>query len=125
MSDGIFTLPAVDGEGRALVFAPGKKGKSLMPDNSELTMSLATKAFQMIGRNDFAVSANLSADNPDSLRNFGLLESILLMAFNQGLSHAKDAIVSIAGTKLVSEDAVSQCLDAIDDRLQLGSMEPL
>ncbi len=55
MSEGFFTLPAVDGEGRALVFAPGKKDESLMPDNSELTMSLATKAFQMIGSNDFAV----------------------------------------------------------------------
>lgn len=41
---------------------------------------MATKAFKIIGRDDFTVGANLSADQPESLRNYGLLESILLMA---------------------------------------------
>lgn len=118
------TLPG-NATGHTLVFAPSAKGKSMMPDNSELTMELATKAFQMIGRDNFAVSANLSVDNLDSLRNFGLLESILLMAFNEGLAKAKDAVAKLAGSQWVSTEAANQCLDAIDNRLQLGAKEPL
>lgn len=120
-----FVLPAAKpGEAHTVIFGQTVKGKSLMPDHSELTTELATKAFQMIGGDNFAVSANLSVDNPDSFRNFGRLESILLMAFNQGLSQAKDAIANLAGTKWVSTEAANECLDAIDARLQLGAMEP-
>lgn len=71
------------------------KGESLMPDNSELTMSLATRAFEMIGRNKFSVSAILSADSTESLCNFGLLQSILLMAYMQGVQDALEEKVRI------------------------------
>lgn len=58
--------------------------KSLMPDNSPLTMRLATQAFKLIDRNTFKVSASLSADNAESLRAFGILQTILLMAYREG-----------------------------------------
>lgn len=61
-----------------------------MPDNSELTMNLAIRAFEMLGRDEFSVSAELSADAPESLRNFGLLQSILLMAYKQGAMDAQE-----------------------------------
>lgn len=125
MNNGIFTLPNVGNEGHTLVFAPSAKGKSLLPDNSELTMSLATKAFEMIGHDKFSVSASLSADNADSLRNFGLLQSILLMAFNEGLCQAKDAVAKKEGSRWVSTEAASECIDAIDALHIPGSKEPL
>lgn len=95
MNQGIFTLPAVDGEGHTLVFAPSRKGKSMMPDNSELTMDLATKAFEILGREEFRVSAELSVDAPESLRNFGLLQSILLMAYKQGAMDVQEGKVQV------------------------------
>lgn len=126
--EGVFVLPAKNpGEAHTLIVGQAAKGKSMMPDNSELTMELASKAFQMLGRDRFEVSANLSVDNLDTLRNFGQFQSILLMAFNQGLAQAKDVIVrkASAGDKWLSEDAASQCLDAIDGCIQLGANEPL
>lgn len=66
-----------------------REDENLLPDNSPLTMGLATRAFQMVGQNRFSVSACLSADSTESLRNFGMLQSILLMAYNQGVQDAK------------------------------------
>lgn len=83
--EGFFVLPAKNpGEAHALIVGQTAKGKSMMPDNSELTMELATKAFQMLGCGHFEVSANLAVDNPDTLRNFGQFQSILLMAYQEG-----------------------------------------
>lgn len=62
----------------------GKTLATLMPDNSELTIELAENAFAMIGRGNFSVSASLSVDNAESLRNYGLFQSILLMAYREG-----------------------------------------
>lgn len=55
-----------------------------MPDHSELTAALAYKAFEIIGKETFTVSACLDVSKSETLRNFGLLESILLMAYNEG-----------------------------------------
>lgn len=72
-----------------------RKGKSLMPDNSELTIDLATRAFEMLGRDEFSVSAELSVDSPESLRNFGLLQSILLMAYKQGAMDLQEGKIQV------------------------------
>lgn len=61
---------------------------SFMPDNTELTMGLATKAFKLIDRDRFIVSASLSVSDPEGLKNFGEFQSILLMAYNEGLQSA-------------------------------------
>lgn len=95
------------------------------PDNSELTMGLASKAFEMVGHDKFSVSASLSADNAESLRNFGLFQSILLMAYNQGLIQAKQAVAKCGGTKWVSTEAANECIDAIDALHAPASGEPL
>lgn len=63
--------------------------KSNMPDHSELTMHLACSAFKMIGADEFVVNANLSIDDKESLRAFGLFESILLMAYKEGQNSAQ------------------------------------
>lgn len=57
---------------------------TLMPDNSELTMQLAEKAFALLGRGHFEVSASLSVDNAESLKSFGEFQSLLLMAYREG-----------------------------------------
>lgn len=85
----VFVTQADGDTSHTLVVGTTGKGKSLMPDNSELTMDLATKAFQMVGCNKFSVSASLSADDADSLRNFGMLQSILLMGYQKGQEAAR------------------------------------
>lgn len=93
---GIFTLPPVkEGAPHTLVIGPTAKGKSLMPDNSDLTMGLATQAFEMINQDNFSVSANLSADNTESLRNFGLFQSMLLMAYKQGALDSQEGKIKV------------------------------
>jgi hypothetical protein len=72
-----------------------REGKSTMPDHNELTMGLACKAFQMIGCDEFTVSASLSVENSESLRNFGLFESILLMAYQQGVLDTESSTVKV------------------------------
>lgn len=100
-----------------LVFGVTAKGKSVMPDHCELTTVLATKAFEMIGANQFCVSADLSVDNPESLKAFGVLESILLMAYREGAkamqSKTTEAVEALKGTKWVSIEAAGECADAI------------
>ena len=81
----LFVSQAEGDNAHTLIVGVSGKGKSLMmPDNNEITMGLATKAFEMIGRNEFTVSAELSVDNTESLRNFGVFQSILLMAYREG-----------------------------------------
>lgn len=63
--------------------------QAVMPDHSELTVELARMAFELIGSDTFSVGAALSVERPESLRNFGLLESILLMAYNEGKAAGK------------------------------------
>lgn len=89
---GVFVLPLQKaGEpGHTLVFAPSAKGKSIMPDNNELTVGLVEQAFKMIGRDDFQVSAQLSVDDPAGLRAYGLFQSILLMAYREGQASVAD-----------------------------------
>lgn len=103
------------------------QGKSIMPDNSELTMHLAIKAFEMIGHDDFSVSANLSADDAESLRNFGILESILLMAYQEGKKDMRQECANIctelAGSKWVSIEAAGECADAIQSNREHTIME--
>lgn len=65
-------------------------GKSVMPDHSELTVDLACKAFEIIDSNTFTVRATLDVTQPDTLKNFGTLESILLMAYNAGKAAQAD-----------------------------------
>lgn len=84
---GMFMLG--DGQGTVVIGSTGK-GKSLMPDSSELTNELAKKAFELIGSHRFEVSANLSVDNPASLRAYGQLQSILLMAYQEGQKSVKN-----------------------------------
>jgi len=94
--DGVFVLPATKrGEVHTVIVGQTAKGKSLMPDNSELTMELATKAFKMLGRDHFEVSANLSVDNLESIRNFGQFQSLLLMAYRQGQADAGTALSGV------------------------------
>lgn len=62
---------------------------TLLPAHSELTVDLATKAFELVGANEFQVSTRLSIDDSDSIRNFGTLERILLMAYEQGYADAQ------------------------------------
>jgi hypothetical protein len=88
------SIPAHEGDRtNTAIMGITAKGKSIMPDHCELTTALATRAFEMIGEDQFSVSANLSADNTESLRAFGVLESILLMAYQEGRKSAlQDAI---------------------------------
>lgn len=80
---------ASDGHGNVMILGSTAEGKkSVMPDHSDLTVGLATKAFELIGKDAFSVSARLSVEQPESLRNFGLFESILLMAYNEGKADA-------------------------------------
>lgn len=64
--------------------------RSLMPDHSALTMGLAERAFRLIGRSRLDVSAVLSVNDPEGLRAFGQLESILLMAYQAGAASRPD-----------------------------------
>lgn len=86
----VFVTKTEGDASHTLVVGVSGKGKSLLPDNSELTMDLAAKAFEMLGRGEFSVSASLSADNAESLRNFGLFQSILLMAYQEGQKAARE-----------------------------------
>lgn len=88
------TIPAVSRT------AASQAPDSLMPDHSALTMDLATRAFQMIDRTEFHVSAVLSVDKPESLKNFGTLESILLMAYEAGQAAAKNRPAEFASDVL-------------------------
>ena len=83
-----FEIQSTDGHGNILVLGQTAKGKSVMPDHSDLTVSLARKAFEIIGSGNFSVSANLDVSKSETLRNFGFLESILLMAYNEGKAAA-------------------------------------
>lgn len=65
--------------------------KTLMPAHSELTMGLAHDAFKLLGEAEFTVTATLSAENPDTLRNFGRFESVLLMAYRRGQADVSPA----------------------------------
>lgn len=63
---------------------------SLMPDHSELTMDLAERAFRLIGRANFQVSAVLSVNDWEGLRAYGQLQSMLLMAYKAGAASRPD-----------------------------------
>lgn len=90
---GLFVMSATkEGDYHTIIAGPSKEGKSLMSDNSDLTMHLATKAFEMIGSDDFTVSAELSADNVAGLIAFGKLQSILLMAYKEGQANSRVAL---------------------------------
>lgn len=88
--------------------------KSLMPDNSPLTMRLATKAFQLIGKNTFKVSASLSAENAESLRAFGLLQTLLLMAYREGYEAMMKRRTQRAAAG-IGDEAVAQCAQELAD----------
>lgn len=62
---------------------------NLLPDNTVLGMSLAIKAFQLIEQDSFKVSANLSVTDVEGLANFGKFQSMLVMAYNEGLNANK------------------------------------
>jgi hypothetical protein len=64
--------------------------------NTELGYELASKAFALLGTTRFEVSAALSVDDAASLRNFGKLQSILLMAYEMGRESAAGQPESIA-----------------------------
>ena len=49
-----------------------------------LAHELAFEAFRTLDRNTFSVSAQLSVDDPASLRDFALFERILLDAYQKG-----------------------------------------
>lgn len=85
-----FAAQSTDEHGSRLVFGSTMKSKSIMPDHNSLTTELAAKAFEIIGSSNFSVSENLDVTKPESLRNFGLLESILLMAYNKGKAAANE-----------------------------------
>jgi len=60
------------------------QGKTLMPDSCDLTLKLAFQAFDLLDQTHFIVDARLSVDRPETFRDLGLLQSILLMAYNEG-----------------------------------------
>ena len=93
-------------EGQTLVAVPSGQGKSLMPDHGDLTMSLAEDAFKLLGSGHFEVSASLSKDHPDTLRNFGLFESVLLMAYRRGVTDCLDGKAFLAPTHLTEAEAL-------------------
>ncbi|HDR9758738.1 hypothetical protein KDX16_32120 [Burkholderia vietnamiensis] len=102
MLERAFDAPAqIDGAVVAEGVAPDK---SAMPDHSELTLGLAEKAFAIIGADTFTVSARLSVDDPRTLRNFGLLESMLLMAYNDGKADALHDRGGAVGDAMSSEE---------------------
>lgn len=112
------TLTATNGDRtHTLIMGTTANGKSIMPDHCELTTHLATKAFEMIGEDHFSVDANLSADNAQSLRAFGVLESILLMAYQEGQKSKRqecaDICAGLAGSKWVNQEAAGECVNAI------------
>jgi len=82
-------ITADDLSGNRLVVGSTARGKSAMPDHNELTANLAAKAFEVIGSSSFQVTASLDVERPETLRDFGLLESILLMAYNEGKAAAE------------------------------------
>lgn len=100
-----------------LIMGVTAKEKSIMPDHCELTTHLSTMAFELIGADQFSVNANLSAEKPETLRNFGVLESILLMAYQEGQKSKRqecaDICAGLAGIKWVNQEAASECADAI------------
>jgi hypothetical protein len=81
------------------------KNKNPMPNHSILTTRLATEAFKIIGKDEFTVSACLNADKPKSLENFGILQSILLAAYESG---QKNALEQLAKPVLVSCERMRQ-----------------
>lgn len=100
------------------------KGKNLLPDNSELTIDLADKAFAMIGGDHFQVDANLSVSNPKGLQAYGLFQSMLLMAYREGQASIQNntqlpANANISNMPFWSEQAtaLTQSLAAHSDEL--------
>lgn len=119
-SGGIEALPKLtDG---STIFPPSSKEKSIMPDHNELTMGLASKAFQMIDADAFSVNANLSADNKDSLRNFGMFESILLMAYNEGQQAAPGAAIADILTERTRQKKTLGWTPSHDDEHPAGQL---
>lgn len=57
---------------------------NLLPENGVLAMGLACKAFALLGRESFAVSAALSIENPEGLQDFGDFQKVLVMAYHEG-----------------------------------------
>lgn len=55
-------------------------------DVDVLRMSLACDAFEMIDADHFEVNANLSADDPESLKRFKQFQDVLMMAYQRGTS---------------------------------------
>lgn len=102
--------------------------KTLMPDHSELTVGLSCAAFQLLGGGEFTVSATLSAENPDSIRNYGRFESVLLMAYRRGQADVSPAPANVlkakfdpSGWQWEEEGKVHQLEDlSRDDLLQVA-----
>lgn len=103
-----------DDDAGAIVFRGRTPGKSVSPFYSKLALGLAAKALDIIGRDDFCISANIPEGHPDSIRNFHLLQSILKMAFNEGVLHEKGARANPEGSRReIFEDEADECNDAL------------
>lgn len=57
---------------------------SLLPENGLLAMGLVCKAFAALGKDELRVSASLSVDNPDGIKEFGDFQKVLVMAYREG-----------------------------------------
>ena len=82
--DARYMPPSAQNQVRLLLRVAPSSPLSLGVDKDVLGMRLVCKAFALLGRDRFKVSAELSLAEPETLKNFADFKSILLMAYEEG-----------------------------------------